>query len=201
MGKAPGNRWPAEGSGRAANAFGHAAATYDDRWAEMAAAGKSVHGEADFVSALGPRSVLDAGCGTGRVAVELARRGVEVVGLDIEPAMLARARAKSGDVTWIEGDLADLDLGRTFDVVVAAGNVMIFLDPGTEGAVLAGLARHLRRGGALVAGFQLDAGRLDLATYDALAAAAGLEPAGRWATWDRRPFTGGAYAVSVHRKL
>src|SRR5947208_1845916 len=76
----PGTRWSAEAPGRAA--------TYDDRWRELAAKGQSVHGEADFVSSLAPSSVLDAGCGTGRVAIELARRGVEVVGVDVDRSML-----------------------------------------------------------------------------------------------------------------
>ena len=46
---------------------------YDERWVEMARRGQSVHGEANFVSVFQPRTVLDAGCGTGRVAIELAR--------------------------------------------------------------------------------------------------------------------------------
>jgi hypothetical protein len=75
---------------------------------------------------------------------------------------------------------------------------MIFLEPGTEPAVVANLARHLVPGGALVAGFQLD--RLDLASYDRYAAGAGLRLDERWATWDREPFAGGTYAVSVHRR-
>jgi len=192
MADAPANRWLAEAGGRAA--------TYDDRWAQMAAEGKAVHGEADLVYGMGPDSVLDAGCGTGRVGAELARRGVEVVGVDIDPAMLAKARERAPAVTWVEADLSGLDLGRTFDVVVLAGNVMVYVAPGTEGRVLAALARHLLPGGALVAGFQLDPGRLDLATYDALAADAGLEVSERWATWERAPYTGGSYAVSVHRR-
>ncbi|MDQ5854995.1 MAG: SAM-dependent methyltransferase, partial [Actinomycetota bacterium] len=51
---------------------------YDARWRRMEAAGANPHGEADFVFSYGPRSVLDAGCGTGRVAIELARRGLDV---------------------------------------------------------------------------------------------------------------------------
>jgi len=173
---------------------------YDERWTRMAAEGRNVHGEADFVEGLAPTSVLDAGCGTGRVAVELARRGYDVVGVDLDPTMLAGARHKRPDLTWVVGDLATVDLGRTFDVVVLAGNVMIFLAPGTEGAVVANLARHLGPGGALVAGFQLQPGGLHLDAYDAHCRAAGLAPAGRWATWDGHPFDGGDYAVSVHRR-
>jgi len=170
----------------------------------MAAEGRNVHGEADLVESLGPGSVLDAGCGTGRVAIELARRHVDVVGVDLDPSMLAVARDKSPNLTWVEGDLAALDLGRSFDVVVLAGNVMIFLAPGTEAAVVATMARHLRPGGALVAGFQLHpadrGGGLDLAAYDAHGRAAGLELEQRWGTWQREPYRGGDYAVSVHRR-
>jgi SAM-dependent methyltransferase len=188
----PGTRWSAEAPGRAA--------TYDDRWRELAAKGQSVHGEADFVSSLAPSSVLDAGCGTGRVAIELARRGVEVVGVDVDRSMLDKARQKAPELAWVDADLVGLDLGRRFDVVVLAGNVMIFVRPGTEGDVVAAMARHVNEGGALVAGFQLRPGGLDLATYDHHTADAGLVLAERWSTWDRQPFAGGDYAVSVHRR-
>lgn len=177
------------------------ATEYDRRFAEKAASGDDVHGEASFVESLGPRRVLDAGCGTGRVAIELARRGVEVVGVDLDAEMLAVARDKAPELDWRHGDLAGVDLGDVapFDVVVSAGNVMIFVEAGTEDAVVGNLARHLAPGGALVAGFQLDR-HYGLADYDASCRAAGLELAERWATWDRRPWNeGGDYAVSVHR--
>lgn len=177
--------------------------TYDSAYERRAAAGENVHGEVDFVMGFAPRSVLDAGCGTGRVARELARRGVEVTGLDLDPEMLGTARERAPELDWQLGDLAapGLDLGRTFDVIVAAGNVMIFLTPGTEAAVLANLARHLVPGGRLVAGFQLGRGRLSIEHYDLLADAAGLTLAERFATWDRAPWRpGGDYAVSVQVK-
>lgn len=172
---------------------------YDRTWDELAAKGESIHGEADFVDALGVRSVLDAGCGTGRVAIELARRGLDVVGVDLDPQMLASARRKAPHLSWVEADLATVTLGRRFEAVVLAGNVMIFLAPGTEAAVVESLAAHLEPGGLLVSGFQLMPGRLELAQYDAMAAAAGLEPAARWATWDKQMYQGGDYAVSLHR--
>ena len=184
------NRWLAEAAGRAPS--------YDQRWEQLAAEGHSIHGEADLVAALGPRSVLDAGCGTGRVAIELARRGIEVCGVDVDPSMLQQARTKAPQLKWVLGDLATVRLGRRFDVAVLAGNVMIFLQPGQEGAVLANMREHLRPGGSLVAGFSLEPGRLDLAAYDALCEAAGLALSERWATWEREPFRGGDYAVSVH---
>lgn len=187
------------------------AAEYDRRFEEAERAGKDVHGEATFVAGVTPPggSVLDAGCGTGRVAVELARRRFSVVGADLDPRMLEGARSKAPGLPWRLADLAgpglaaDLGLapGQVFDTVVAAGNVMIFLEPGTEAAVVANLAGLLGPAGVLVAGFQLDGGHLPLADYDAHCRAAGLELAERWATWDRQPWRdGGTYAVSVHRR-
>ncbi|MFN0030365.1 MAG: class I SAM-dependent methyltransferase [Acidimicrobiales bacterium] len=198
-------------------------AEYDQRWTQMAAAGQHVHGEADLVTAYGERlvsvvapsgrpvAVLDAGCGTGRVSIELSRRGFAVTGVDIDPAMLAQARAKDPDGHWELADLATLDLQestvdpsapsrRLFEVICLPGNVMIFLAPGSEPVVLQRLAAHLAAGGVLIAGFQLGPTRLSLARYDELAAAAGLVFEDRFATWDRQPFQpGGDYAVSVHR--
>jgi SAM-dependent methyltransferase len=190
----PTNRWIAGAGARGAE--------YDKQWERLAAAGENVHGEADLVSSYGPSSVLDAGCGTGRIAIELARRGVVVAGVDIDPVMLAQAQAKAPALSWVQADLADpsFDLGRRFDLVVAAGNVMIFVAAGTEPAVVATFARHLVPGGLLVAGFQLKPTGLTLADYDRFTAAAGLDLLERFATWDRQPFApGGDYAVSVHR--
>ena len=175
-------------------------ADYQARFDKLAASGQNVHGEANFVMRFSPRTVLDAGCGSGRVAIELARRGVDVVGADVNPSMLDVARERGPDIEWAESDLAALNLRRTFDVVVMAGNVPLFTPEGTLGALVAGCARHVVAGGLLVAGFQLGRG-VDLADYDAHAEAAGLELAERFATWDADPFPGdGSYAVSVHRQ-
>jgi trans-aconitate methyltransferase len=173
--------------------------TYQQRFDSLAASGVDVHGEAGFVADLGPASVLDAGCGTGRVARELARRGIEVVGVDVDEAMIATARRLSPDLTWLAADVTQLDLGRRFDVVVMAGNVPIFAAVGSHEALVAGCARHLAEHGALVAGFQLgDA--YPLATYDEHCRRVGLQRVERWATWSRDPYTDGDYAVSVHRR-
>ena len=176
---------------------GQRGTSYDERFRALAASGVHVHGEADYVAALLPSgSVLDAGCGTGRVAVELAARGYEVVGVDSDASMLDVARRH--DLPWVLADLATLDLGRTFDLIVCAGNVMVFLAPGTEAEVVRRLAAHLVPGGLLVSGWRTD--RLAVATYDAWVAAAGLEPVVRHATWDGEPWVEGAeWCVAVDR--
>ena len=173
---------------------------YDARWERLEAEGHNPHGEADFVDSLlgGAGRVLDAGCGTGRVAVELARRGFDVAGVDVDDEMISGARAKAPELAWHQLDLASFDLGETFDAVVMAGNVLLFTAPGTEAAVVARCAVHLSAGGALVAGFQLRGSGYGLNQYDADCSAAGLTLSERYSTWERGPWSDSDYAVSVH---
>jgi SAM-dependent methyltransferase len=178
---------------------------YDERWEALAATGADIHGEVDLVAALvGPTGglpVLDGGCGTGRVAIELSRRGYDTVGVDVDVDLLARAREKAPTLPWIEGNLATLPATTApgpFAAAVLAGNVMIFVAPGSEGAVLRNLSDRLGPGGLVVAGFQLS-GRLSPDEYDAHATAAGLAAEERWSTWARAPFTATSdYVVVVH---
>jgi SAM-dependent methyltransferase len=173
---------------------------YQARFDALTEQGFDVHGEADFVAALQPDCVLDAGCGTGRVAVELARRGIEVVGVDINASMIETARVLGPELDLQIADLATLDLGRVFDVVVMAGNVPLFAEPGTQSLLVAGCARHVSLDGALVAGFQLDRGYM-LSDYDDACTRVGLTLVERFATWDREPFSAtDTYAVSLHRR-
>jgi SAM-dependent methyltransferase len=171
---------------------------YQDRFDQLAASGQDVHGEAVLVRSYDPKRVLDAGCGTGRVATELARHGIDVVGVDVDERMLETARTRAPDLVWRRGDLATEPLGdREFDVVVLAGNVLIFTTPGSNPAVVANVSRALKPGGRMIAGFSLQPGGYDLRALDADATAAGLELAERFSTWDRAPYDGGDYAVSV----
>jgi SAM-dependent methyltransferase len=174
--------------------------SYDDRWKHMAEAGQDPHGEVALVMAYAPAKVLDGGCGTGRVGVELARRGVRVVGVDVDADMIAAARAKAPHLRWEHVGLDAMDLGERFDVVVLAGNVIPYAAADVRAAAVATCAAHLEPRGGLIAGFSLRNGWPSLADYDAWCAAAGLEREDRWSTWDREPYTGGNYAVSVHRK-
>jgi SAM-dependent methyltransferase len=174
---------------------------YEQRFRELAASGVDVHGEVAFLQRLldpGAR-VLDAGCGTGRVARELAKRGFEAVGADNDPSMLDVARAEAPELRWLDADLAALDLGEGFDAVVMAGNVVVFLAPGTEGDVVRRCAEHLRPGGLLVSGWRTD--RMPRTDYDELAAAAGLEQVARCSTWDGQPWQDDAdWCVAVDRR-
>jgi len=186
---------------------------YAARFDALAATGADVHGEAALCAALVPvgSRILDAGCGTGRVAIRLAELGYDCTGTDLDPSMLAVARERAPQLTWVESDLSTLDLlaggDPAYDLVVLAGNVVPLAAPGTEQAVVARMAAHLRPGGLLVAGFGLDrahlpdaAGRVALADYDAWCSAAGLQPLRRLATWDGEPYDGGGYAVSIHTR-
>lgn len=156
-----------------------------------------------------PRRVLDAGCGTGRVAIELARRGVTVVGVDLDRSMLESAVEKAPEIEWFRADLSTLVLPhpsrpgrqRRFDIVVCAGNVMIFVQPGSEAMTVERMAAHLIPGGLLICGFQLRAGGYGVDQYDADCAAAGLQADERYSSWSRDPWTiDSGYAVFVHSK-
>jgi SAM-dependent methyltransferase len=194
------NRWLAETGGTRGP-------EYAQRFARLAAGGKDVHGEADFCDRLLARGarVVDGGCGTGRVGIELARRGHHVVGVDVDASMLAEARRASPDGTWIEADLLDVtaeQVGAPVDLVVLAGNVVVYLTPGTEPDVAPHLATWLAPGGLLVAGFAADR-HVGVRDWDGWCAAAGLEHVASHAGWDGAPLGVGAdpdYLVSVHRK-
>src|SRR3954453_3064801 len=187
---------------------GGTGADYAARFAALAASGADMHGEASLCAALVPPGsrILDAGCGTGRVAIRLAELGYDCVGADLDASMLAEARRAAPGQMWIEADLAELELPPDFDLVVAAGNVIPLLTPGTEPGTVLRLAAALRPGGLLVAGFGLDRAHLPVepsvpvAGYDSFCAAAGLSLVDRFATWGGERYNGGGYAVSVHRR-
>ena len=90
-----------------------------------------------------PRSrILDAGCGPGRLGAELHARGHTVVGVDVDPLLIAAARGGSprpdvaGGATSPSSHLDE----EPFDAALIAGNVMVFVAPGTEADVLARVA-------------------------------------------------------------
>ena len=100
--------------------FRHSAHVYDLLYE---ATGKDYKAETTTLHALiqerspDARSLLDVACGTGGHLVHL-RQWYEVVGLDIDPGMLAEAQRRLPDETFIEGDMRSFDVGRTFDAVV-----------------------------------------------------------------------------------
>jgi SAM-dependent methyltransferase len=163
---------------------------YETRWDRLEAEGTATHGEADLVTIWRPTRVLDAGCGMGRVAIELDRRGIEVEGADLDPDLLAVARRHAPHLTWRCADLARDDLGAHYDLVVMAGNVPVFCAPEDRMALVANLAAHLQPGGRLVVGFVLEDGpeAITAADYERCCVAAGLRTEHRWSTWDRDPF-------------
>jgi cyclopropane fatty-acyl-phospholipid synthase-like methyltransferase len=97
--------------------------------------------------------VLDSGCGTGEQALMLAQRGMEVVGVDISPAAVSRAKAKAARrslaVEFMVGDVLELGrLGRRFATVVDAGTFHTFNDH-DRARYVSSLAAALEPGGVL----------------------------------------------------
>jgi SAM-dependent methyltransferase len=168
---------------------------YVERFRSMAEAGKDLGGEARLVDAMVGRGarILDAGCGSGRVASFLAAAGHEVVGVDIDPVLIDAARRDHPGPLWLVGDLAELDLpaqgvAEGFDVAVSAGNVMTFLAPATRREVLRRLGAHLRDGGRVVVGFGAGRG-YEFTEFLADAGRSGLGTDLLLSSWDLRPFT------------
>ena len=172
---------------------GHSA-WYVERFRTMAAEGADLHGEARLVDAMLGRGgrVLDAGCGPGRVGGRLHELGHTVVGVDLDPELIAAARQDHPGPDWLVADLSELDLAAAgvdggFDVIVCAGNVMAFLDPSTRREVLRRFARHLAEDGRAVVGFGVDRD-YDVEEFLADVATVGLQVQVRLSTWDLRPF-------------
>jgi SAM-dependent methyltransferase len=165
---------------------------YVERFRSMAAAGNDLAGEARLVDAMVGRGarILDAGCGPGRVAAELARRGHDVVGVDVDPVLIAAAVEDHPGPRWIVEDLAELDLSahgisEPFDAIVCAGNVMTFLAPSTRQEVLRRLREHVHSEGRVVIGFGAGRG-YEFSEFLIDARQAGLEADLLLSTWDLR---------------
>ncbi|VXA96854.1 class I SAM-dependent methyltransferase [Nocardioides sp. AX2bis] len=199
---APPTRWAAGGSD---NDY------YAETFATLVADGEDVDGEARLADALCPRGarVLDAGAGMGRVAAALQQRGHHVLAVEPDAGLVARAQATYPDLAVLPVDVLDVDAGmlaaagapEAYDLVVAVGNVMVFVAEGTEVAVLRRLHDLLAPGGRVLVGFHPVDGPTtsrDYAPEDftADAAAAGLHVDARYGSYELHP-PAQAYAVWV----
>ncbi len=181
--------------------------TYVAHFRRLSAEGADLEGEARLIDAMAPRGadLLDAGCGQGRTAGALHRAGHRVVGVDADPVLLAAAAEDNPGPAYVHADLSELDLAEAgrpggVDGAVMAGNVMPYVAPGTEVAVLTRLREHLRPDGFLVIGFGHGRG-YELESFDGHLAKAGLRLEHRFATWDLRPWAPTSdFAVSVLRR-
>lgn len=173
---------------------------YESRWDRMAEKGENPHGEVDFVMQFEPKTALDAGCGFGRVGIELHARGVEIIGVDLDPDLLARAKRRAPELDWRLANLATVDLGRQFDLVVVAGNVIGFVDAPERSLAVQNCARHVAPGGWLVMGNQLKATWPTMKEFDEWCSREGLVPAEHKAGWEGEMLGEDPdYVVTVHR--
>ena len=168
---------------------------YVERFRAMVAAGDDLAGEARFVDAMVARGarILDAGCGPGRVGSALAQVGHDVVGVDVDPFLIAAAEHDHPGPRWLVGDLAELDLpamGITdgFDAIVCVGNVMPFLAASTRATLLDRFRVHLRPGGRVAVGFGAGRG-YGFDEFLADVERVGLRADVLLESWDLRPFT------------
>ena len=96
-------------------------------------------------------AVLDLACGTGRHAIDLARRGYEVVGVDLSLAMLARAgeeaQERDAKLNFVQGDMRELAFEEQFDGVYCWNTSFGYFEEEKNAQVIAGIHRALKAGG------------------------------------------------------
>jgi SAM-dependent methyltransferase len=116
---------------------------------------KQIAAEVDFVedslAVAKGGALLDLGCGTGRHAIELTRRGYNVVGFDLSLAMLSRAADEAQDrdqkINFIQGDMREMTFEGRFDGIFCWGTTFGFFDEEKNLQVLKNVFRALRSGG------------------------------------------------------
>jgi SAM-dependent methyltransferase len=99
--------------------------------------------------------VLELGCGTGHKLIPIASDGHPCMGLELSPDMLAAAQRKADErgveVEWVQGDMREFDLGRTFDLVLIAANSLLHLHEAEDLVdCFRSVRRHLAPGARLI---------------------------------------------------
>ena len=178
---------------------------YGEAFAQWVAQGSDIDGEARLADAMAPRGarILDLGSGMGRVAAALTARGHDVVATEPDAALREQSRATYPDLAVLPHQALALDPAEvgSFDLVVAVGNVMIYLGEGTERAVLRRVRDLLTPEGRALVGFHLTAVKSGSRTYPpeefvADVAAAGLRVQHRFGSYELHP-PSAEYAVWV----
>ena len=136
---------------------------YRDEFTRLIESGADVEGEARLADALVARGarILDAGAGIGRIGAALQARGHDVLAVEKDADLIARAAQLFPDLSVLESDLLALTPelltaaghGTGFDLVVLVGNVIVFAAPDTEQQMLANLRDLLAEGGRILVGF------------------------------------------------
>jgi SAM-dependent methyltransferase len=186
---------------------------YAEVFEDLIARNEDVDGEARLADVLAPRGarILDAGAGLGRVAGALHARGHDVTAVEKDPDLVARSHRLFPDVPVVGADILELTpamlerRGRPteYDVVVAVGNVMIYLAEDTEVRALTALAGVLAPEGRVLVGFDPVKGPRTSRDYPVErfrgdAEAAGLVVQHEFGSYDLAP-PGGDYVVAVLR--
>lgn len=135
-------------------AYAHLAAVYDrlmadspyDQWLDWLERVWEKRGK--------PRQVIDLGCGTGSIAIPLAKRGYRVTGVDLSAEMLAVAydkmKREQVQVTWVEQDMRELDLPAADAVISLCDSLSYLTEAEDVKRTFARVYQHLNPGGTFL---------------------------------------------------
>lgn len=178
---------------------------YGARFAQLLKDGVDITGEARLADALLPRSgtVLDAGCGMGRIAAALEEAGHDAYGVDLDAELLAMAGRTYPALPVAEIRLEDVspetlgaqEFPTSYDLIVCVGDVLVFLAEDSERDVLSALRTVVVPDGRMLVGFHQDDSDKGKRSYPADEFIADAEASGwklesRFATYDLRPEPG-----------
>ena len=201
----PPNRW---------ELMGESSSRYAECFEDLIDRGQDIDGEARLADVLAPRAarILDAGSGIGRVAAALARRGHDVTAVEKDPDLVARSRSRFPDVPVVASDILGLSPAhlegagrpRSYDVIVAVGNVMVYLADDTEARALRTLGDLLTSEGRMLVGFHPQQGPAHSRDYPVEhfqrhVTEAGLVVENLFGTYDLEP-PAADYVVAVLRR-
>ena len=110
-----------------------------------------VDGLARLIGRPDGNEILDLGCGYGRVCIPLRKRGYRVMGYDLSPSLLKRAREQDPGGIWVRGDMRELPFAGAFDTVISLFNAIGYFEEEDENfRVLRSVSESLRPGGRFV---------------------------------------------------
>ena len=125
---------------------------FQDRFHINENSGQEIEFIDKFASERGYKKILDVPCGTGRVSVELAKKGYDVTGIDFNPNAIKRAKSKAKglNAVWMEEDMRNMSFNNEFDLVTCMWSSIGYFTDEENANFLKSSGKALKPGGAMI---------------------------------------------------